>query len=493
MRRPAPSVGRPVAPSHLPDGFVVRLRSDVRIRDNGRAIVGGSPTRVLYPSAKARGMFTERTIKVIDAGTRALAERLLDAGMADPVLAELPDPQIPVADITFVIPVWGRPGSLDRLLTSIPNGHPLIVVDDRSPDPDSIASVAARHGARYIPLPENVGPGGARNAGLELVSTPFVAFVDTDVVIDETVVPRLQRHFADRLVAVVAPRVLGLADGTRTNWIGRYEAARSSLDLGPRAATVMQRSPVSWVPATFLLARVGALGDGFSPGMREGEDVDLIWRLVDGGWRVRYEPAARVWHDHRVTVGGWLSRKVLYGSSAHPLAVRHGRDIAPAVFAPWSATVVLALLAQRRWSVPVATLISAGAAIRIAAKLTRSSHPLAEGARLTADGVGASLTQTSALLVRHWWPAAVIAGVFSRRIRRAVIVAAVADAVIEYRRTRPKLDPIRFGFARRLDDLAYGAGVWLSAVRGRSAAALLPDFTWRSKERRPPSAERGGG
>jgi mycofactocin glycosyltransferase len=74
-----------------------------------------------------------------------------------------------------------------------------------------------------------------------------------------------------------------------------------------------------------------------------------------------------------------------------------------------------------------------------------------------------------------------------------VIVAAVADAVIEYRRTRPKLDPIRFGFARRLDDLAYGAGVWLSAVRGRSAAALLPDFTWRSKERRPPSAERGGG
>lgn len=475
------TTGIPAAPagiSALPAGFTVRLRRDVRAADGGRSLIGGSPTRVLYLTARARGMLADRTVVVGGAGSRAMADRLLEAGMADPVLSALPGPRFDPAEVTFVVPAWGRPEALDRLLGSIPAGHPVVVVDDCSPDPAAIAGVAARHGARYLLLPENRGPGGARNAGLTVVGTPYIAFADTDVVIGDGVVPTLIAHFADPRVALVAPRILGLADGRDTNRIGRYEAARSSLDLGPRAASVRPRSPVSWVPGAFLLARVEALGDGFAPGLREGEDVDLVWRLTDAGWRVRYEPAAAVRHDHRETLPSWLSRKAFYGSSAHPLAVRHGRDIAPAVFAPWSAAVAVALLAQRRWSVPVAALISAGAAIQISRKLGRSDHPLEEGARLTAAGVGATLSQTSALLLRHWWPITVAAGVFSRRVRRAAAIAAVVDTAIEYRRTRPKLDPVTFGIARRLDDLAYGAGVWFSAIKGRSVAALRPDIAW---------------
>src|SRR5699024_2155839 len=132
---------------------------------------------------------------------------LLEAGMADPVLDELPPLE---AEVTYVVPTYGRPEALDRLLSSIGSGTPVLVVDDRSPDPDPVVLVAEKHGARYIALPENVGPAGARNAGLALVETPYVAFVDTDVVVDETVVPALCRHFADPRVAVVAPRVVGL-------------------------------------------------------------------------------------------------------------------------------------------------------------------------------------------------------------------------------------------------------------------------------------------
>ncbi len=363
----------------------------------------------------------------------------------------------------------------------------MIVVDDASPDPAPIAAVAARHGARLVVLDVNVGPGGARNAGLALVATRFVAFVDTDVVVDERVVPALLRHFADPRLAVAAPRVRGLHNGAETNWIGRYEAARSSLDLGPHGGNVRPRAPISWVPATFLLARTDALGDGFLA-LREGEDVDLVWRLVAAGWRVRYEPEAQVRHDHRTTVRGWLSRKALYGSSADPLAARHGRIIAPAVFAPWGLAFAGALLAQRRWSVPVAAGIAAVAAVRIGRKLGGSRYPYRAAARLTADGVGATMTQTSAMLVRHWWPVTVVAALFSKRIARAAVVAAVADGAIEYLRLRPRLDPVRFIAARRLDDLAYGFGVWRSAWRGRSLRALLPDITWSRRR----SGERAG-
>ncbi|MCT9083955.1 mycofactocin system glycosyltransferase, partial [Streptomyces fulvoviolaceus] len=53
-------------------------------------------------------------------------------------------------------------------------------------------------------------------------------------------------------------------------------------------------------------------------------------------------------------------------------------------------------------------------------------------------------------------------------------VVAVLDIALERRHGTHRLDVIRYGAARRLDDLAYGAGVWASALRGRSAKALLP-------------------
>ncbi len=458
----------------LPDGFAVRLNRRVRVRDRGRALIGGSPTRVLYLTHAATGMFTDRTIRVTDAGTRALADRLLEAGMADPVLGSLPE--IDEAEVTFVVPVFGRPRALDRLLASIGPGRQVIVVDDVSPDRMAIVEVVEAHGARFLPLAANGGPAAARNAGLKHVTTPFVAFVDSDIVVDPDATAALLRHFADPRVALAAPRVLGLQDDAGMNWIGRYEEARSSLDLGIHPATVRPRSPVSWVPGAFLVARVDAIGEGFSADMREGEDVDLVWRLAAEGWRIRFEPEARVWHEHRQTVGDWLSRKAFYGSSAHPLSMRYPRDIAPAVLAPWSVGVIAALLAQRRWSIPVAVAISGLATWRIARKLRRSEHPIRVAAVLTAEGVLASVSQTMALLVRHWWPLAIVASVFSRRMRRALLVSSVLDAALEYRRTRPRLDPVRFGIARRLDDLGYGAGVWFGAVKGRSLRALLPDI-----------------
>ncbi len=46
-------------------------------------------------------------------------------------------------------------------------------------------------------LDENVGPAGARNAGLALVGTPFVVFVDSDVVVEPAAIETMLRHFAD--------------------------------------------------------------------------------------------------------------------------------------------------------------------------------------------------------------------------------------------------------------------------------------------------------
>ncbi|ELP65171.1 mycofactocin biosynthesis glycosyltransferase MftF [Streptomyces turgidiscabies] len=496
-------------------GVVVAFDRHTRVVDGGRALVGGFPTRLLRLTPRARGLLVGRTVPVRDAASALLADRLVEGGMAHPVVDSLPTPPDP--RYTVVIPVRDRPRQLDRLLRSINTGGtgstggrgsaggsgrtgpPVIVVDDASRHPLAVAAVAARHGARLVALDTNTGPAGARNAGLRHVTTPYVVFADSDIVLDPGTVPTLLRHFADPRVAMAVPRITGLTGHTAT-WIERYENTRSSLDLGAHPAPVRPGTPVSWAPTACAVARVDALREvrGFDEGMRVGEDVDLCWRLIEAGLRVRYEPAVRASHEHRVRLGDWFLRKAVYGTGAHPLALRHPEFIAPAVFAPWSVLFTAGLLAGRRWSAPVAGAVLGVVTLRIGRKFDGTRHPYRLAVPLAGNGALATLAQTSALLTRHWWPLTAVGCLVSRRIRRAAAVAALADIALEYRPGDPggaALDPFRYGVARRLDDLAYGAGVWFSALKGRSTAALRPRVT-RGKpaspgQRKEPSGPRG--
>lgn len=468
----------------FPLGITLRLDPQTRVRDGGRTLVGGAPLRVLHLAPAARGLLRGDRLPVRDAAAAAFARILLDAGMAHPDAADLPEGD--ESEVTYVIPVRDRPAQLDRLLASIDRGERVIVVDDASLDPVAVARVAQRHGARVLALPTNQGPAAARNAGLRAARTRFVAFVDSDVELPHDTVAVLLRHFADPEVAIVAPRVVGLPSA-RASWVTRYEAARSSLDLGDRPALVRPRSPVSWVSSTMLLVRAEAVPDGFDAGMRCGEDVDLVWRAHERGLRVRYEPAATVWHEHRDRAVPWLARKAYYGTGAAPLSVRHPEAIAPAIMPPWGAAIVVAALAQRAWSVPAMIVLAVGAIVRLRGKVARSQRATLLASELVGTGLLASAIQAIALLLRHWWPVTAVAAVFSRRVRRAVLVAHIADVAMEWPRIRARsradgtrvLDPVRFSILRRLDDLAYGAGVWAGVLRARAWRAVLPRLTRR--------------
>lgn len=201
-----------------------------------------------------------------------------------------------------------------------------------------------------------------------------------------------------------------------------------------------------------------------------------MWRLLADGEGVRYEPGATIRQRHRVRLGEWLGRKMFYGTSAAPLAQRHGSAVAPLVISPWSAVFAAALLAQRNWSVPVALASAAVATASTSRRLARSERSVRAAAILTLEGSVAVMRQTGAALTRHYWPLAALAATRSRRARRALVVAAVVDGLLDRQRVGADLDAVRYVLARRLDDLAYGVGVWLGAVRARSFVALCPDL-----------------
>ncbi|MEX0426574.1 mycofactocin biosynthesis glycosyltransferase MftF [Nocardioides sp. DS6] len=472
----------------FPIGFEVRVRDDVRRLGgpDGRLLVGGSPIRALRLAPAAGRRIVDGRVRVTDAVSDALAGRLVDANIADPVLDPPAGPVSAAptergADLTVVVPVRDRPEQLDRCLAPL-RGLRVLVVDDASLEPSAVAKVAADHGAEVLPLTVNVGPASARNAGLAQVRTPYVAFVDSDVVADAAMLVRLARHLADARVALVGPlvrsRAVARRSGGRPRWFERYDEEVSSLALGTRACSVEPGAAVGWLPSACLVGRVAALRDhpigGFTEGLRVGEDVDLVWRLVGAGHRVRYDPAEVAHHDARTTVRDWLGRKLVYGTGGAPLAARHGRHGAPAVLTVTGAAAAAAVLVRRRWSWPIAAAGVGYGWWQLDRRLPEApddpgARRLLAG-RLAAQGLGWAIRQESALLLRHWWPLTALL-LPSRTVRRAVVTALLVDTVLA--EVEHPGAPYQL-LARRLDDLAYGAGLWLGALRARSAACLLP-------------------
>jgi mycofactocin system glycosyltransferase len=462
---PAPPADR------LPDGFTVRLDPRVRRRDAGATLLGGSPLRLLRLAPRAAGLLAGDRLGVRDATSADLAGRLLDAGLAHP---DLP-PDAGRGGVTVVVPVRDRPAALARLLAALrvdPDTAqlPVVVVDD-----GSVVPVDGGPGVRVLRHPGPRGPAAARNAGLAAATTDLVAFLDSDCVPVAGWLARLRPHLTDPRLAAVAPRIVPLPGAAR-GWTSPYEDVAGALDMGPHPAAVRPLSAVSYLPSAALLVRRAALGGGFDEAMPVAEDVDLVWRLVGAGWRVRYEPAAAVAHEHPARTADWLRRRAFYGTGAALLAARHGAAVSPLVMAPETALTWALLVGGGRRGTWAALGVVAVTAGRLARRLARPGQrpPVGLAAVLAVRGLAASGQGLTRSVTRHHWPVAAAAAILSRPVRRWVLLAGLADGLLAWWPHRRRVGPVRFIAARRLDDLAYGSGLWLGALSARDARALLP-------------------
>jgi len=453
-----------------------RIDPGVRRLDGGRVLLGGSPLRLLRLTPGGARLIDDiaagRPVRPGPAAA-AVLERLADDGVLHPVPGE---PTLHAGDVTVVIPVRDRPAGLAHTLDAIGPVARVIVVDDGSADADAHRRLAAARDAQVVRRPVSGGPAAARNAGLELVATPVVAFVDAGCRPEPGWLDTLLPHLGDPTVVLVAPRIGG--DRVRTPApcaLARYESAHSALDLGAGEGPIRPRTKVPFVPAATLVVRTSAAREagGFDAGMRVGEDVDFVWRLVEAGHRTRYEPAARVVHDDRNRFWPWAKRRFDYGTSAAELARRHPGDLAPLGISGWSAAV-WGLVASGHPG--VAGAIAAGTAVALTRRLDGLEHPIREAGRLTAVGhLGAGRVLGHAL-IRPWFPATLLAALVSRRARWALGASVVVPPLIEWRAARSGLDPLRWIGLRLADDVAYSAGVWAGCVRAGQWGPVLPSF-----------------
>jgi len=473
----------------LPPDFRVVLDPGVRALDGGKVLVGGAPLRLLrLTPAGMRLVNSLRSGEPVPQGREAerLVRRLLDGGLAHPRPA---GGNLSNADVTVVIPVRDRPDELEATLACAGDVDRTIVVDDGSRT-QATETVARRAGATVLRHESSRGPAAARNTGWRTATTPLVAFLDADCEPAPGWLDLLLPHFDDPQIAAVAPRITALVESTLPATLRAYERAHPTLDRGPREALVRPRSAVPFVPTAAVVVRRVALEamGGFDERMRVGEDVDLVWRLEAAGWSVRYEPAATASHPARPTATAWLRQRFDYGTSAAPLAARHGSAVAPLTVSPWTA-VSWGLTGAG--AAPTGVTVAAVSTGLLARRLRGGvRHPWHEAARLAGLGHLYGGRAVADAIRRAWWPLVFVAAQRSRRARR-LAMAATLPLFVEWCQERPGVDLFRWLAVRVADDLAYGAGVWTGCARERSLASLRPDLTnwpWRRPAIEPVTA-----
>jgi hypothetical protein len=183
-------------------------------------------------------------------------------------------------------------------------------------------------------------------------------------------------------------------------------------------------------------------------------------------------------HDGAATIGSFLGRRYSYGTSAGPLARRHGEAMAPVQTSGWSVAVwVLGLLRR-----PGLAMAAQAASILLLAQRLRGlvRDPVAVATKIAGGGTARAAVPALGGVARVWSPL-LVTGLMFRRTRRLAALALLVPALRDRNEQPGRLDPARYVALHVADDVAYGAGVWAGCVKERTAVPLIPRVAWRTR------------
>lgn len=222
---------------------------------------------------------------------------------------------------SVVIPNWNGRDLLEKYLPPLiraMQGHPdneIIVVDNGSTDGSAAFVRSQFPEVRLLALPVNLGFGGGSNAGFRAAKNDIVVLLNSDMRVAEDFLAPLLEGFTHPDVFAVSCQIFFSDPGKRREETGLTQGSWSHGMLRVRHREDPQVDRLfpcfygGGGSCAFDRRKFLELG-GFDELLRPFylEDTDLGYRAWKRGWKVLYQPASHVWHEHRGTIGKTFSR-----------------------------------------------------------------------------------------------------------------------------------------------------------------------------------------
>jgi GT2 family glycosyltransferase len=230
------------------------------------------------------------------------------------------------ASIAIIVLNWnGRDLTLDclRSLEAITTpGVRIILVDNASSD-GTVDAVRLRYGPRVTVVQNagNLGFAAGNNVGIRRAleqGDDFVLLLNNDTVVAPDLIDRLlPPMLAAPEIGITAPKIyyaepkdrIWFAGGEISLWrgIARHTGIRET-DHGQyeRERDIDYATGCAFLARRGVFETVGYLDPAYRAYF---EDADFCVRARHAGFRIRYIPAAHVWHRISASTGGQLSRR----------------------------------------------------------------------------------------------------------------------------------------------------------------------------------------
>ncbi len=215
--------------------------------------------------------------------------------------------------VTVIVPAYNEGKVVANCVESIlRDDYPrkeIILVDDGSGD-DTLAVMR-----RYAHLPHvtviakaNGGKASALNAGIQMAAGEILFFVDADGIFMPTTITEMLKGFNDPRVGAVCgndepvnvdrpqTHLAALLTHVGTGFVRRALAIMNCLPIVSGNLGAFRRS---------VLEQTGGFRHGFI-----GEDLELTWRVYKAGFRVNFQPHARVYAEVPSTLQGLWKQRV---------------------------------------------------------------------------------------------------------------------------------------------------------------------------------------
>lgn len=227
---------------------------------------------------------------------------------------------------TVVIPNWNGRDLLEKFLPSVVEAlegnsrNEIIVVDNASQDGSAEFLAECFPAVRVLKLDTNLGFGGGSNKGFEAASNDIVVLLNNDMRVQPNFLSPLLEPFEDELVFSVSCQIF-FADPakrreetglTQTWWEGGQLRVSHKID-----EKIQIPYPCAYPgggSSAFDRRKFLELG-GFNELLRPFyyEDTDLGHMAWKRGWKLLYQPASVVFHEHRGTIGKTFSNRYIEG------------------------------------------------------------------------------------------------------------------------------------------------------------------------------------
>ena len=240
---------------------------------------------------------------------------------------------------SIIIPVYNRPQEIDELLASLTkqdfsNPFEVLIIEDGSTDSSEkiVRKYEFQLNLKYF-FKENSGAGASRNFGMQNASGNYFIILDSDVIVPKQYLLEIQNALENNYTDA-----FGGPDAAHSSFTPLQKAINYSMTsvLTTGGIRGKKQAVGKFQPRSFNLGLSQTAfnkTEGFSK-MKNGEDIDLTFRLWENGFETQLIEKAFVYHKRRSTIRQFFKQTFGFGTARPILNKKYPETAKPTYWFP---------------------------------------------------------------------------------------------------------------------------------------------------------------